>query len=243
MEKLNQLQKQQEPETAPSPASLLEIAVKKGADIEQLERLLAMQLNYEKNEAKKAYHKAMAGFKSQPPVIEKDQTVTHSGMSYKHASLSNVTSLINAALSNFNLSASWTTKQEHGQVFVTCTITHELGHSESTTLSSEPDTSGKKNNIQSLGSAVTYLQRYTILALTGLATKDSDDDGQNAQVNATIKDTQRVELLRLLTKKGVGVDQVYSLFSITDLNDLKIKDFEKALRNLSVMPDYKGDEK
>ena len=53
-----------------------------------------------------------------------------------------------------------------------------MGHSESTTLQSPPDASGGKNSIQAIGSAVTYLSRYTLLAITGLATGENEDDGQ-----------------------------------------------------------------
>ena len=42
------------------------------------------------------------------------------------------------------------------------------------------DTSGGKNNIQAMGSAVSYLERYTLLAITGLSTKEMDDDGRGA---------------------------------------------------------------
>ena len=51
------------------------------------------------------------------------------------------------------------------------------GHSESVTLSAPPDDSGKKNNIQQIASTVTYLERYTLLAATGTAVKEQDDDG------------------------------------------------------------------
>jgi hypothetical protein len=33
-----------------------------------------------------------------------------------------------------------------------------------------------------MGSTISYLQRYTVLSLTGLATEDQDDDGQEAGV-------------------------------------------------------------
>jgi hypothetical protein len=54
-----------------------------------------------------------------------------------------------------------------------------MGHSERTTLSATADTSGSKNSIQAIGSTVTYLQRYTLLAAVGLAA-GGDDDGQAA---------------------------------------------------------------
>ena len=151
-----------------------------GVDADKLMKLLEANERYEKNEARKAYHVAMSAFKKDPPVIVKDNHVnfkTNSGQtSYNHATLANVTSIINTALSEHGLSASWITAQENG-VKVTCQITHILGHSESTSLTAAPDKSGKKNDIQAVGSTVSYLQRYTILALTGLATSEQDDDG------------------------------------------------------------------
>jgi hypothetical protein len=45
-------------------------------------------------------------------------------------------------------------------------------------MNSGPDDSGGKNKIQAIASAKSYLERYTLLAITGLATKDMDDDGR-----------------------------------------------------------------
>ncbi|WP_080398455.1 ERF family protein [Burkholderia pseudomallei] len=52
-----------------------------------------------------------------------------------------------------------------------------MGHSKMVTMSGAPDNSGKKNAIQQAASTITYLQRYTLLAATGMSTKDDDDDG------------------------------------------------------------------
>lgn len=178
-----------------TPADLLQIAVSNGAELDKLEKLMDMQLRWEQNEAKKAYHRAMAAFKANPPEIYNDSTVdyqTSKGRThYTHATLGNITTLINKSLSEHGLSASWKTDQlENGSVVVTCIITHELGYSEQTTLRSAPDVSGGKNPIQAIGSATKYLQRYTILALTGLATKENEDDGaatSEPSVNPVVK--------------------------------------------------------
>lgn len=165
------------PSQALSPDVLISTAIQNGAGIETLEKLMALQERHEANEARKAYHKAMAAFKANPPVIHKDATVTYNNTSYDHATLANVTDTINKALSEHGLSAGWRTEQ-NGSITVICTITHELGHSESTSLSAPADKSGSKNAIQAIGSTITYLQRYTLLALTGLAAGGQDDDGQ-----------------------------------------------------------------
>jgi hypothetical protein len=167
-----------------TPASMMMAAIEKGLDLEKVEKAMLLQERWEANEARKAYHLAMAKFKANPPEIEKDKHVSYEmtgggTKSYNHASLANVTSKINSALSVQGLSATWDTFQgEGGRITVTCRITHEKGHSENTKLSASPDDSGKKNAIQAIGSTISYLERYTLLALTGLATHDMDDDAQ-----------------------------------------------------------------
>ena len=164
-----------------SPMSMMATAMAQGADIAQLERMMDLQFKWEANEAKKAYIKAMAAFKADPPKIFKDTVVDYTSQKgrthFKHASLGNITEKISAGLGKQGLSAGWKTEQDQNGIKITCTITHDMGHSESTSLYSPADSSGGKNSIQAIGSTISYLERYTLLALTGLATHDMDDDG------------------------------------------------------------------
>lgn len=165
------------------PAAMIQYAMEKGADIEKLEQLFALQQKYEANEARKAYVKAMAEFKRNAPEITKDKQVsfkTEKGVTeYMHATIGNVCEKIVGALALFGFSHRWDIKRgEGGLIIVTCVITHELGHFEETTLEAGLDQSGGKNNIQAMISTKTYLERHSLLAATGLATKDQvDDDG------------------------------------------------------------------
>ena len=147
-------------------------------DVAKLKELLDVQERWEAIQAKKAYVEAMSEFKSSPPEILKDKQVKYGATDYKHATLHNVTTKINSELSKHGLTASWVTSQDNGSIKVTCKITHIMGHSEETCLSAPPDATGSKNAIQAIGSAVFYLERYTLFALTGLAPARMDDDGQ-----------------------------------------------------------------
>lgn len=167
---------------AVTPMELLRHAMDAGADLDRLERLMDLQDRYEANLARKAFAEDMAKFKENPPTIYKDKHVdfkTDKGRTqYDHATIGNVTELIVEALARHGFSHRWVPTQRDGQVIVTCVITHRLGYKEETTLQSAPDTSGGKNGIQSIMSAQTYLQRHSLLAAVGLATKDQiDDDG------------------------------------------------------------------
>jgi len=214
-----------------SPAEMIRIAVSGGADLDKLEKLLAIQERWEAGEAKKAYHKAMAEFKANPPKIEKDKKVgykTGSGsVGYSHASLANVTEKINKELSKYGLSASWITKQ-NGAICVTCKITHIKGHSEETTLSAQADTSGSKNSIQAIGSTITYLCRYSLLCLTGLATSDMDDDGRATSIELIDKKQGNQILDRLIEIKA-KVEPFLEYMKIEKLEDMPKSKFKQAM--------------
>lgn len=170
---------------ATTPADLLRIAVENNADLDRMERLMALQERWEANEARKAFVAAMAAFKAEPMTIFKKKSVGYTAKSgefvgYKHAELSDITEVVCPAMSKHGLSHRWDVKQEGKKITVDCIITHNLGHSERVTMEGEPDSSGKKNAIQQVASTIQYLQRYTLLAATGMSTKGTDDDGNGA---------------------------------------------------------------
>lgn len=171
------------PAVADGPDGLLAVAVARGAGVDELEKLLALKERYEAAEAKKAFTAAMAQFKSNAPTIFKDKRVsfeTDKGTtSYSHATLGAVSLVIAESLGQYGLSHRWEIDQsDASRISCTCIITHELGHSEQTTLVAGADGSGGKNPIQAVASSVTYLERYTLLGATGIAAQDGDDDGE-----------------------------------------------------------------
>ena len=168
-----------------TPLQMLQVAVEQNADLEKMQKLMDLHERWEANQARKAYVKAMAAFKAEPHEIVKDTHVnfgTQKGATdYYHATLGQVCEVVGVGLAPHGLAHNWKTAQnEKGLITVTCVITHEEGHREEVSLSAMPDTSGSKNAIQALGSAVTYLERYTLMAATGLAAAGQDDDGAEA---------------------------------------------------------------
>lgn len=165
-----------------TPMALIEVAMQQDANVEKLEKLWELQQSYEAHEAKKAFVAAMARFREVCPTIIKTKKA-HNSM---YAGLAETVMQIKSAESSCGLSHSWRTDSKNGTVEVTCIVTHELGHSESTTLFAEPDKSGSKNGIQAIGSSVTYLQRYTLFSLLGLASSEDDLDGNAKQFDGDV---------------------------------------------------------
>jgi len=220
---------QREPDTA------LMIAMQKGYEPAFIEKMMELQERHEANEARKAYTKSMAAFKKEPPDIIKDAHVTYGlgdkKTEYDHATLGQVASAIGTALSEHGLSASWKIEQ-NGQIVVTCTITHELGHSESTSLSAAADTSGSKNAIQAIGSTITYLQRYTLLALTGIAAKGTDNDGGGSDPVEYITEKQLSQIVDMANESGTDAGKFLKYMAVKSLETIPATQFDKAMKAL-----------
>jgi hypothetical protein len=163
---------------AVTPMQMLQLAVERGADIDKLQQLMDLNDRWEAAQSRKSFTAAMTAFKATPPDIVKTKAVGFGKTSYKHATLADVCDAAIKGLADVGVSHRWDINQVDGRITVTCVLTHQQGYSESTSMSAPADDSGSKNPIQAIASAVTYLQRYTLLAATGLAAKDQiDTDG------------------------------------------------------------------
>ena len=165
-----------------TPVDLLRIAVESGADLDRLEKLMALQERWERSEAVKAYNAAFAQFKTEAVRIIRDKQINAGPLNgKKYASLASVIDAITPALTAHGLSASWRlTKDEPNWLEVTCSLRHVGGHTEAVAMGGPPDSGGAKNAIQARASTVSYLERYTLKAICGVSESDDDDDGNSA---------------------------------------------------------------
>lgn len=171
------------PVADPMISMIERVVLNPDADLDKLERMLAMKERMEANGARVAFARALSEARAEIPPIVKDATVdftSNKGRThYQHETLAGIAKVIDPILARYGLSYRFRTEQGQGGVRVTCIIAHAEGHAEETTLSGAPDGSGNKNSFQAVGSAVTYLQRYTLKAALGLSA-EVDDDGQSA---------------------------------------------------------------
>lgn len=208
---------------AVTPMEMLQIAVEKGADLDQLQKLMELQERWEQGQARKAFVRAMAAFKKDPPRILKTQKASfeHKNQAgsteYDYAPLWECVAAIAPALSDHGLMHQWRVSQDNNAIIVTCILSHEDGYSEEVTMSGPPDTTGYKSANQQSGSTLTYLQRYTLLSITGLAAEGMDDDGA---VMDTISDDQIDALQEIM--QGMPPSTASGL-----LNYLSVESFDK----------------
>ena len=100
----------------------------------------------------------------------------------KYADLNSIWSACREALSENGLSVVQTMhKEESGQLYMKTTLGHSSGQWMASMLPIVPAKDGSKNELQALGSTLTYLRRYMLAAIVGVAPdEESDDDGNRA---------------------------------------------------------------
>lgn len=203
---------------------------------ETLREILAMQREWEAAEAKRAFTRALVALKRDLPMwIQKDKVVDFAGtgsrVHYTHASLAGAMEAVLPHLTEHGFSLSWKPATKGGAVFVTAILTHRDGHSEEATLDAPPDTKGSKSGAQAVASTVTLLQRYTALALLGLATADMAEPGNGTAApspEAHVDSARNMRALRDITASGrtkeeaeLFVGRVIQQWTVADLGRLR----------------------
>lgn len=221
-----------------SPMQLMQVAIQSNADVEKMEKLMALHERWEASNAKKAFFSAMAKFQAKCPTIYK----LKAGHNYSYAPLSDIQESIKGLMLECGLSLRFEQSDENGIIKITCIVSHSDGHSERTSMTGQPDTSGSKNGIQARGSAVTYLMRYTLIGALGITTADADTDGRVSWMNqandgeATVEQCERITSLLKTTGRDLPkflnwVSGKYKR-TIDTLSDLKASEADAAIRGL-----------
>lgn len=217
------------PASAPglTPMEMMDRAIANGAGVEVLEKLMGLQERFEKNQARKAFDAAIAAAKAELPEIIKNAT-GHNNKRY--ADFAAIARAINPILSKHGLSYRFRSHQDD-RVHVTCVLAHSAGHSEEATIAGPPDKSGNKNDIQAIGSTLTYLQRYSLTQMLGLASSE-DDDGRRGG-SEPITDDQRAELQALIDDTGSDIRRFCAAFGISAVADLPSASYQRAIQMLN----------
>ncbi|WP_273688409.1 ERF family protein [Ketogulonicigenium vulgare] len=226
-----------------TPMTMIERAIEKGADVAMIEKLMELQERNDRNIARRAFDLAIAAAKAEIPSIRKnrkvDFTTSKGRTSYAHEDMAEISRTVDPILSRYGLAYRYRTTQDGRNLVVTCILSHQDGYSEETTLSSASDESGNKNHIQAVGSAATYLQRYTLKMSLGLAASE-DDDGRRAEQVQRIDADQFITLQGLLEQSGADEIKFLAFLGAKDLESLTLKQFDTAVSALRKKIAQKG---
>jgi hypothetical protein len=180
----------------PSVPMFERLARDKSVNPEKLERLIAMQERILKHQARAAFDSAFAEMQGDIPEIdEKGRIIITSedgqpkGAPRPYAKNEDIQLALRPILKAHGFALSFRTEwPENGKIRIVGVLGHRDGHTKESTFEASADTSGKKNNIQAIGSTISYGHRYTTKDLLNITSRGEDTDGERPKEKAGRRD-------------------------------------------------------
>ena len=220
--------------------------------VEKLERLFELSERARAVRAKQAFAEAFAALQIELPTIDRKnrivvykkedrekkggpiEGVDQPQQATPYATLETIIQSIRAPLSKHGFSIRFEHATVNGLIETTAILTHRDGHAEkATTPPLQHDSSGSKNNVQAVGSSLTYGRRYALLALLAIvshAPQDADDDGKaaGAKPAGEITDEQIAEIEALIDETNSETTGVIAAVGAKSIVGMTGAQFEKA---------------
>lgn len=129
------------------------------------------------NQSEQINELAAALSKAQGKITPAIKDSTNPFFKSKYADLSSVWDACKTALTENGLAVMQTTDYKDGQMVLLTTLAHSSGQWIRSCIPINPT----KNDAQGIGSAITYMRRYSLASIVGVTT-DEDDDGNAASL-------------------------------------------------------------
>lgn len=217
------------------------VAAKDGTEaIEMLERLVALKERAEDRDAERAMNHAIAAFKAECPPIPKNVSVdypTSQGrrVTFRHASLDTMCQIIDPVLTKHGLSYTWDSKPGEGLARVTiCRLRHVDGAERTASFHAPPSGVSNSAEVQKVGAALTYGQRYSLVQVLGLTTTMDDVDGMEPASDDAprVSDENVAELMEWIESVGADLAKFCAFLGVDTLADLPSSRFDFAVDSL-----------
>ncbi len=213
------------PVTAGEPNSLLPaiitLARDPSVDVMKLDALMKMQRELQADQARQEAIQAFARLSAVMPRVKKNGTIDlgKSG-SIAFAKWEDMDKVIRPLLSaeGFTLSFNSAERQGGGLV-VTGELMHRSGHVRTATIPLALDSGPGRNNLQAMGSTLSYGKRYCAEMLLNIVREGDDDDGNKGGV-AFITPEQCEELQALIRDTGTDEARFLNTMGVAEIGQI-----------------------
>lgn len=200
-----------------------------GFDVAKFEVLAKLQERAEDRQAEIEFNRALARLPSMR-VRKNGRVDLGAGKgSYPFARWEDITKIIEPMLSaeGFKLTFDSAPRQaDGGGLIVTGTLLHRDGHSRSASMPLALDSGPGRNNLQAMGSTLSYGKRYCAEMLLNIVREGDDDDGQGA--NELITDEECNELSVGLTETRSDLNAFLAFMGVAAIPDIQKRDLTRA---------------
>jgi ERF superfamily len=230
----------------PSPANMLAViaaaAANPGVDVEKMRALLDMQREIMQEEARIAFTQDYIAMQKEMPSINRDgRIVIEKGgrivQKTPFATFENIHAVTKPILREHGF-ALWTEPDigENNRIVMRGHLDHVKGHGKTCAMSLPLENSGSKNDVQGVGSSLSYGRRYCAINLLNIvshAPQDADRDGNDApkeETEAKINGSQAKELMKAIDENDVEMLVFMGKYKINAAHELPLRLFDEALK-------------
>jgi hypothetical protein len=226
---------------AAAPQSLLPaiigLAKDPSVDVAKLDALLKMQAQMEERDAKREAVEAFTKLSADLPRVKKNGTIDLGKdkdgrpRSIAFARWEDMDAIIRPLLTanGFTLSFDSTTR-EGGGLVITGELMHRSGHVRTATIPLPLDSGPGRNNLQAVGSTLSYGKRYCAEMLLNIVREGEDDDGHAAGLRF-ISGEEVEQLQKLIEETGTDERRFLDVLQLQHLGEIQQGGFTIA-RNM-----------
>lgn len=222
--------------------AIQQVATNPNADIDKMERLMAMHKEMLAQQAEVKYAEAMARVNANMPVIRR--TADNQQTSSKYATemdIDRVAKPIYAA-EGFSIDYDTLDNPKDGHVGVVAFVRHAGGHVERKHVEFPLDSAGIAGKVNKTGphaykSSISYAKGTLICMAFNIATGEMDDDGNAAGTQVILP--EHVEKIKVLLQKTGTVDKEgkplkpFLTFAKADsVETIRLRDYDRVLKML-----------
>lgn len=218
------------------------------ADLDKLERMLAMKERMDAESARRQFSEAMAACQSEIEPVARNKTNDQTRSRYADLAAIYTACKPIIAKHGFSFSTFPASSEKPGYMGVRWTLRHEAGHEESDVAEIPLDDKGmkgtaNKTQTHAFGSTASYARRYLFCMIFDIATGDDNDGNRNAP--DTVSADQYIALRDKLEHSGMPEATFHAAFGHrdpdnADLHEFPASRFDEAMKRLDAYIAKKG---
>lgn len=218
--------------------AIISAAKDPAVDVAKLRALLEMQERLEEREAKRAFTAAFARLSKDLPRVKKNGTISLGkdkagvAMEVAFAKWEDMDKIIRPFMAREGFTLSFDSAARPGDgggLIVTGTLEHGDGHTRTASMPLPLDTGPGRNNLQAMGSTLSYGKRYCAEMLLNIVREGQDDDARSMSFIAA---SEKEQLIDLMKDTGANTKLFLEWLKVPTLDELPATRFAEARSKL-----------
>lgn len=222
--------------SAPTTANFLDVISRAASDptvdVAKMHGLLDVQERMMAKQAEIDFNADFTRLQAELPRITKDAKIVHKGkLIATYAKYEKIDEIIRPLLIRHGFGLRFNSEPNGATVIISATLSHRGGHSITDRVPLGIDASGAKNNVQGVGSTISYGKRYLVGMLLNLVFEGEDDDGVASEF-VPMTDQQAETIKNLLKETNADVCRFIEHYGVASVDDMDARQYDEAYNTL-----------